>query len=352
MTSSLPYIDPKVHRPAAYPFWSAVKEIERSGHGTNLFTKRCQFQVEVQPSSRNSSYTVDTNEIWLWGLSGTVKVHIIDGSKSRSVTLEEGYCYLVPGNVPRILDSTAGEVMSLRQKVSDSELHWAVCGKCLMITELKTEEDVSTHGSGTKTCQGCEGALLQGPATQGQEIQDGGKSPKVNMETHPDPFHLRNHIDSIRDQLKPPVGNKMVYGKGCQLKVMVVGGPNTRTDYHIDEGEEWFLQLQGKMCLKVVDGGEFRDVIIEEGNTFLLPGLVPHSPQRFPHTIGLVIEREREESELDGLRWYCPNCRDIMYEERFHCTDLGSQLAPVIKRYYGTEELRTCKNCGAVEPAK
>lgn len=35
---------------------------------------------------------------------------------------------------------------------------------------------------------------------------------------------------------------------------------------------------------------------------FLLPAGVPHSPQRFADTVGLVIERRRLETELDGLR--------------------------------------------------
>ncbi len=30
----------------------------------------------------------------------------------------------------------------------------------------------------------------------------------------------------------------------CQFKVMAVGGPNERTDYHVEEGEEWFYQVR------------------------------------------------------------------------------------------------------------
>jgi 3-hydroxyanthranilate 3,4-dioxygenase len=104
----------------------------------------------------------------------------------------------------------------------------------------------------------------------------------------------------------------------------LVGGPNTRTDYHIESGEEFFYQLKGDMCLKIVDGGKFRDVLIKEGECFLLPARVPHSPQRVADSMGLVIERKRHNDEFDTMRWYCSQCRHIVYQQSFHCTDLGN----------------------------
>ncbi|KJE89776.1 3-hydroxyanthranilate 3,4-dioxygenase, variant [Capsaspora owczarzaki ATCC 30864] len=134
-----------------------------------------------------------------------------------------------------------------------------------------------------------------------------------------------------------------------QFKVMVVAGPNTRTDYHLEDGEEWFYMVEGDMCLRVVDGGVFRDVVIREGESFMLPGNIPHSPQRLANTIGLVIERERDQTEIDHLRWYCPQCREIVHEGTFHCVDLGSQLKPVIEGYYASTESRTCSKCGTLD---
>lgn len=161
------------------------------------------------------------------------------------------------------------------------------------------------------------------------------------------PLNLMSWIRENRDSLKPPVGNKLVW-KDTEFNVMVVGGPNTRKDYHIDPGEEWFYQIEGDMVLKVIEDGERRDISIREGEMFLLPAFVPHSPQRFADTVGMVIERSRRPEEKDHLRWYCEECDEVLYDESFHCTDLGTQLKPVIEKFHGDEGLRTCKKCGAV----
>eukprot|EP01138_Halocafeteria_seosinensis_P010600 gb/GECG01010824.1/.p1 GENE.gb/GECG01010824.1/~~gb/GECG01010824.1/.p1 ORF type:complete len:334 (+),score=45.71 gb/GECG01010824.1/:1-1002(+) len=153
-------------------------------------------------------------------------------------------------------------------------------------------------------------------------------------------------IEQIKPELKPPVGNKMLFGKG-QHKVMIVGGPNTRADYHIEEGEELFYMIKGDMCLKVMEQGKPRDIPIREGEMFLLPRKIPHSPQREADTIGLVIERERRPEEKDGLRWYVqdPDTKEptgrILYQEWFHCEDLGTQLKPIIERFFASEEYKT-----------
>jgi 3-hydroxyanthranilate 3,4-dioxygenase len=181
---------------------------------------------------------------------------------------------------------------------------------------------------------------------------------QATVPTHPAPFHFLSWIETNKHLFKPPVGNKMITSKGAQFKTMVVGGPNTRTDYHVNQGEEWFYMIKGHMVLKVVDGGRFRDIPIMEGETFMLAPGVPHSPQRYLDSYGLVIERERDPSELDGLRWYCPApaCRAVcrvVYEEYFVCQDLGvpigSQLKVLIEKYYATESLRTCKHCGTID---
>jgi len=161
------------------------------------------------------------------------------------------------------------------------------------------------------------------------------------------PLNLTAWINDNRHLLKPPVGNKMVW-QDTDFMVMVVGGPNQRKDYHIDPGEEWFYQIEGDMILKVIEDGTARDITIHEGEMFLLPAWIPHSPQRFPNTVGMVIERQRAETELDHLRWYCESCREILHDESFHCTDLGTQLKPVIENFYASAELRTCRHCSSV----
>ena len=80
------------------------------------------------------------------------------------------------------------------------------------------------------------------------------------------------------------------------------------------------------MCLKVVDDGEFKDIWIREGEMFLLPGNTPHNPCRYKDTVGIVVERQRPDGILDSLRWYCEECRNIVYEPSFPCIDLGMLL--------------------------
>jgi 3-hydroxyanthranilate 3,4-dioxygenase len=166
----------------------------------------------------------------------------------------------------------------------------------------------------------------------------------------PPPIHFPSWIKENEHLLKPPVNNYLLQ-KG-QFIIMIVGGPNARTDYHVNETEEWFYQYKGDMLLKVVDDGEFRDIPIREGEMFLLPANVPHNPVRFANTIGIVVEQQRRPEHLDRLRWYCDQCHVIVYEESFHCTDLGTQLKPVIERYAADPKLRTCKACGHINQAK
>ncbi|KAE8600631.1 hypothetical protein XENTR_v10013338 [Xenopus tropicalis] len=116
------------------------------------------------------------------------------------------------------------------------------------------------------------------------------------------PVNVKKWIDENREYFLPPVCNKLM--QNHQLKVMFVGGPNQRKDYHIEEGEELFYQVQGDMCLKIVENGKHKDVHIKEGEMFLLPGRIPHSPQRYADTVGLVFERRRLDTEKDGLRFF------------------------------------------------
>jgi 3-hydroxyanthranilate 3,4-dioxygenase len=163
------------------------------------------------------------------------------------------------------------------------------------------------------------------------------------------PFDFRKWIESHRHLLKPPVGNKMLYPVGDFI-IMVVGGPNARSDFHVDPGEEFFYQLQGDMLLRTVQAGRLVDIPIREGEVFLLPGNLPHSPQRFPDTVGLVIERRRKAGERDGLQWYCEACNHKLYEEFFELTNIETQFGPVFQRYFDSEIHRTCRHCGTVAP--
>lgn len=161
------------------------------------------------------------------------------------------------------------------------------------------------------------------------------------------PFNFQAWIDEHRDLLKPPVGNKQVY-QDTEFIVMVVGGPNARKDYHFNEGEEFFYQLEGDITVKIQEGGKAVEVPIKEGEIFLLPPRIPHSPIRGANTVGLVIERRRKKEEDDGLMWFCDNCNNKLFEEYFYLNSIEEDFLPVFKKFYASEELRTCNSCGHV----
>ncbi|MBA3827644.1 MAG: 3-hydroxyanthranilate 3,4-dioxygenase [Taibaiella sp.] len=162
------------------------------------------------------------------------------------------------------------------------------------------------------------------------------------------PFNLHKWIDEHRHLLKPPVGNQTVYQHTDDFIVMVVGGPNSRKDFHYNEGEELFYQLEGNIVVRIVEDGKIVDLPINEGDMFLLPPRTPHSPQRGANTVGLVFERVRTEREQDAFMWFCENCHTKLYEEYLNVKDIVAQLPPVMEAFYADEDKRTCKKCGTV----
>ena len=160
-------------------------------------------------------------------------------------------------------------------------------------------------------------------------------------------LNFQKWIDEHRSLLKPPVGNKQVFEEDDFI-VMVVGGPNSRKDYHIDEGPEFFYQLEGEMVLKTIQGGKVVDIPIRAGEIYLHPPRVPHSPQRMANSVGLVIERKRLPHEKDGLQWYCDRCTNLLYEEYFTLHNVEKDFPPSFDRFFADEKKRTCKKCGTV----
>ena len=165
------------------------------------------------------------------------------------------------------------------------------------------------------------------------------------------PFNLKKWIDENRHLLKPPVGNQQVYKGNDDFIVMVVGGPNARKDFHYNEGEELFYQLEGTINLRIINDGKLENIPLSEGDMFLLPPRTPHLPQRPANTIGLVIERYRKPEEKDGFLWFCENCDHKLYEEFVEVKDIVKQLPEVMNRFYSSKELCTCQKCGTVMDA-
>jgi len=163
------------------------------------------------------------------------------------------------------------------------------------------------------------------------------------------PFNFNQWIEANKDKLKPPVGNKNMYPLGKDFIVMVVAGPNARKDYHYNETEELFYQVKGDITVKIQENGKAIDVPIKEGEMFLLPAKIPHSPNRSEGSIGLVIERVRKGTEYqDGLLWFCDNCNQKLYEEKFPLVDIEKDFLQVFHRFYNSEENRTCINCSYI----
>jgi 3-hydroxyanthranilate 3,4-dioxygenase len=175
------------------------------------------------------------------------------------------------------------------------------------------------------------------------------------------PFNLLRFIDEHRHLLRPPVMNMELFVDaalpagapgGKDLIVMIVGGPNSRTDFHIDPGEELFYQIEGEMTLRVVDDGKRQDISIKAGEMFLLPAWVPHSPQRRAQSVGLVVERRRRAGELDAFAWFCERCDAQLFREDLQLQSIVADLPAVFARYENNVEHRTCKSCGWVMPLR
>lgn len=168
-------------------------------------------------------------------------------------------------------------------------------------------------------------------------------------------FNFESWISENQHLLKPPVGNKLLH-EDTGMIVMIVGGPNTRVDFHDDPVEEWFFQYRGNMVLKIADRGKIYDVPIREGETFFLPSHVIHSPQRpEPGSIGIVVESPRMFGMKEAFEWYCFECESLVHRAEASLTSASgivSQLPDFYDAFHADMDARTCKNCGAVHPGK
>lgn len=164
-------------------------------------------------------------------------------------------------------------------------------------------------------------------------------------------FNLKQWIDRNRHLLRPPVGNARIVPEGDFI-VMAIGGPNERTDYHDDPGEELFYQVEGDMTLRVMEEGGPRDVPIREGEMLLLPAHVRHSPQRPAGTVGVVVERVRRANEMDAFEWYCEKCHALVHRREVALRSIYEDLPPVFEEYYGDESMRVCGACGHANPGR
>ncbi|MDQ0185879.1 3-hydroxyanthranilate 3,4-dioxygenase [Cytobacillus kochii] len=163
-------------------------------------------------------------------------------------------------------------------------------------------------------------------------------------------FNLLSWIDENKDQLKPPVNNKVLW-EDSEFICMILGGPNKRRDFHVDPSDEFFYQIKGDCYVEVINKEGKREVVtVKEGEVFMLPANVPHSPHRVADTYGLVIERKRDQGELEDFVWFCDNCDQEMHRVSVQLTNIEKQVKSAIEGFNGDKEVRTCKNCSHIMP--
>jgi len=168
------------------------------------------------------------------------------------------------------------------------------------------------------------------------------------------PFSLMQWIEDHREELRPPVANKQIW-RDAEMIVMIVGGGNHRCDFHDDPREEFFHQIKGDMNLVIWPGPGTRpyDMPIREGDIFLLPPGVRHSPQRpDPESMGLVVEYQRKPGELDGFEWACFNCAHLVHRVEVQVQEIDRDLPPLFDAFDDDEAARTCPNCATLHPGK
>jgi 3-hydroxyanthranilate 3,4-dioxygenase len=167
------------------------------------------------------------------------------------------------------------------------------------------------------------------------------------------PLNLNAWLNSNADKFKPPVGNQQIW-VNADLICTVVGGPNQRTDFHDDPYEEYFHQFKGNASILVLDRGQFERIPLNEGDVFLLPAHVRHSPQRPEHgSLCTVIERNRGAGVLDAFEWYCAHCATRVHRSELQMTNIVTDLPRVFGGFYeGSDEARTCPHCGAIHPGR
>ena len=162
---------------------------------------------------------------------------------------------------------------------------------------------------------------------------------------------LKRWVAENKHLFDPPYKTNRVVAHYREFIVMVLHGPNARLDFHREPGEEFFYQIHGGIELHVKPEGERRKIVsIGEGEIFLCPGGVAHSPRRGEGTWGLVIERARKADEQEEFLWFCETCDELVLKRSMSPENLSVQVKAVYEQFNADAALRTCKACGFVFP--
>jgi len=177
--------------------------------------------------------------------------------------------------------------------------------------------------------------------------------PTFKADHYSQPINLQNWLTENASKLVPPVNNQQIW-KNSDLICTVVGGPNQRTDFHDDPFEEYFHQFKGNASIIVADRGKFERIHLREGDVFLLPPHVRHSPQRTEQgSLCTVIERNRPDSEIDAFEWYCANCATLVTRVELQLKSIVDDLPRAFNRFYdSSDQERTCPHCSSIHPGR
>jgi 3-hydroxyanthranilate 3,4-dioxygenase len=164
-------------------------------------------------------------------------------------------------------------------------------------------------------------------------------------------YHLKRWVEENRDLFDPPYKTNRVLVHHKDFIVMILHGPNVRLDFHLEPADEFFYQVKGDIELHIKSENEHRQVIrIREGEIFLCPGSVPHSPRRGAGTWGLVIERKRGPAELEEFIWFCEKCDQRVLSRTVTQGNVAAQVTEIYEAFNADARLRTCKRCGYIFP--
>jgi len=165
------------------------------------------------------------------------------------------------------------------------------------------------------------------------------------------PYDVKRWVEENKHLYNPPYKTNRVIVDQKEFIVMIVHGPNTRLDFHIEPADEFFYQIHGdiELHLKPPDGR--REVInLREGEMFLCPGDLAHSPRRPENTWGLVIERKRRTDENEMFVWFCEKCDEQVLSRTVVQGDIARQVSEVYEAFNADPSVRTCKRCGYIFP--
>ncbi len=158
-------------------------------------------------------------------------------------------------------------------------------------------------------------------------------------------FNLKQWVDENRGNW----GQRRIIWEDSDFIAFVTRGPNSRTDFHIDPGDEIFYQLEGELNLHYMTPEPKHEIaVIREGELFLLPANVPHSPRRGEGSWTFVIERKRRPDEQDRFVWYCEKCGTKLYETTIRFNDPTDAVKRANDSMKTNKEMRPCPRCGEV----